>query len=40
MNLKQDYAGQFERNSALNCDVPEIFIQREHDARFGFGEAQ
>src|ERR1035437_5717598 len=40
MDPKQDDAGSFERNSALYSNLPEVLIQRQHDARFGFGEVQ
>src|ERR1035437_9546694 len=40
MDPNQDDAGSFERNSALYSNLPEVLIQRQHDARFGFGEVQ
>jgi hypothetical protein len=33
MNPKQDHAGLFERNPALNGNLPEVLIQRQHDGR-------
>jgi len=38
MKSKQDDARLFERKRALNSDLPEVFIERQHDAPFGFGE--
>jgi len=40
MNPEQDNTGSFEMNPALEGDLPEVFVQRQYDARFGFGEAQ
>ncbi len=40
MNSKQDDARLFDRNPALNGNLPEVLIQRQYDARFGFGEVQ
>ena len=40
MNKKQNNAGLFQRRPALNCNPPEVLIQRKHDARFGFREVQ
>ena len=40
MNPRQDHAGLFERNPALNGNLPEVLIQRQHDAGLGFGEVQ
>jgi hypothetical protein len=30
----------FERNPALNGNLPEVLVERQHDARFGFGKIQ
>ena len=40
MNPKQDHAGLFERNPALNGNLPEVLVQRQHDTAFGFGQVQ
>ena len=40
MSAKQDDARLFERNPALNGNLPEVFVQRQHDAGLGFGEVQ
>ena len=40
VNSEQNDAGLFERDPALNGNLPEVLIQRQHDARFGFGEVQ
>jgi hypothetical protein len=40
MNPKQHHAGSFEGNPALNGYLPEVLVQRQHDAGFGFGDLQ
>ncbi len=38
MNSKPDYAGLFERNPALNGNLPEVLIQSQQNPGFRFGE--
>jgi hypothetical protein len=38
MNSEQNDAGLFERDPALNGNLPEVLVQRQQDARVGFGE--
>ena len=38
MNSEQNDAGFLQRGSVLNGNLPEILIERQHDARFGFGQ--
>src|SRR5271168_3938085 len=40
MNSEQSDAGLLQRDPALNCNLPEVLIERQHDARFGFGQVQ
>ena len=40
INPKQDHARLFERNPALNGNLPEVLVQRQHDTAFGFGQVQ
>jgi len=40
MNPEQNNAGLFERNAALNGNLPEVLIQRQYDARLRFGNVQ
>jgi hypothetical protein len=40
MNSKKDDAGVCKRRAPLNGNLSEVPIQRQHDARFGFGEVQ
>ena len=40
MNSEQNDAGSFQRDPALNGNLPEVLIERQHDARFGFGQIQ
>lgn len=39
-NSEQNDTGLFEWNPALNGNLPEVLIQREHDARFSLGAVQ
>jgi hypothetical protein len=40
INAKQNNAGLFQRRVALNCNLPEVLVQRKHDPRFNFREIQ
>ena len=40
MSAKQDDARLFERNPALNGNLPEVLVQCQHDAGLGFGEVR
>jgi hypothetical protein len=40
MSSEQNNPGLFQRASTLNGDLPEVFVQRQHDARFGFRQIQ
>ena len=40
MNAKQNNAGLSQRRVALNCNLPEVLVQRKHDPRFDFREIQ
>lgn len=40
MNAEQNDSGLFQRGSALNGDLPEVLIERQQDARFGFRQIQ
>ena len=40
MDLEQHNAGAFERGSALQRDLPEILVQRDHDAPLRLSQVQ
>ncbi len=40
MNSEQNDPGYCEWASTLNCNLPEVLVERQHDARFGFGQVQ
>ena len=40
MSAKQDDARLFERNPALNGNLPEVLVQHQQDAGLGFGKIQ
>jgi len=39
-NSEQNDAGLLKRGAALNRNLPKILVERQHDARFGFGRVQ
>ena len=40
INPVWNHAGLIQRDPALNGNLPEVLIERHHDARFGFGRVQ
>jgi len=40
MDSEQNYPGSFQRTPALNGDLPEVLIERQHEACFGFRQIQ
>lgn len=40
MDPKQDHTRLFERNPALQRDLPEVLVEGQQDARLGFGDVQ
>ena len=40
MDSKENHATSVERSPLLNCELPKVLIEGQHDALFGFGKVQ